>query len=225
MSSARPRAGAEEPVEPGERLVDGVDQRRLVAVERLDAEHHAARPGVVDDRREVVAPFGVRRSPLVRSEQAGPAGGGVEGPAHGRGADAGGQVDARPEVVLGGGDGLGHRSRPGRARGAIAPTTYGDRPVRSTGRHRPRRAEVAALLERKLDGVEAERGDRGRAGRARFASVSGEAQTQVLMPMARTTAPSQRGMGGGRRGPADEGASRPTRSISRSDQRSCQASG
>jgi hypothetical protein len=36
-----------------ERLLDGVDEARLVAVERLDAQHHAAFAGVVRERREM----------------------------------------------------------------------------------------------------------------------------------------------------------------------------
>ncbi len=117
-------------VERLEGLVDGVDQRGLVAVERLDADRDAAFARVVDDGCEVLR-ASRRTPPRARSARhpPDPAGGGVERPAHRSGADGRGQVDARPQVVLGRGHRGGIASRPGRAPGAIAPTTYGVRPV------------------------------------------------------------------------------------------------
>ena len=82
-------------------------------------------------------------------------------------------------------------------------------------------AEVADLLEGQLDRVEPEARRSWSSSGSIVASVRGEAQTQVLMPMARTTAPSRQRWTG-----------RPAtvttvtgRSISARTQRSCQASG
>ena len=55
-----------------QRLVDGVDQRGLVAVERLDPDPDTARRGVRDDGCEVGPPLVVRRRTCVSVEPPGP---------------------------------------------------------------------------------------------------------------------------------------------------------
>ena len=218
-----PEARPEQRPEGRQPLVDGVDQRGLVAVQRLDADHHARRGGLLDDRREVPAQLVVRRVPLVVGHPPGPPGRGVERPADPGGADRGGQVDARAQVVLGGRDG----ARVG-----------GDQVA--SGRHRTddvRREAGVADHRRGALGVEVAglssgsstaskpRSATWRSRSGRFASVSGEVQTQVLMPMARTAAPSGE-EGRCRRRPGD-GVTSPGR-PDRDGQgiwRSCQTSG
>ncbi len=154
----QPEVRPEQRPEGGQPLVDGVDQRGLVAVQRLDADHHVGRGGPLDHRREVRAELVVRRVPLVVGHPPGPAGRGVERPADPGGADRGGQLDARVQVVLGGRDGgrVGgdqvasgrHRADDVRREAGVADHLRGALGV-----------EVAGLLEGELDGVEAERCD------------------------------------------------------------------
>ena len=93
----QPERVAQQAVEPGQRLLDGVDQRRLVAVERLDPDRDPGGRGVVDHGREVAAPLGVGLPALGVVHPPDPAGLGVERAAHARRPDAGGEVDARSE--------------------------------------------------------------------------------------------------------------------------------
>ena len=234
MSSASPRPAPSSGPSAGQGLVDGVDQRGLVAVERLDAEPHAARERRARRRARGARAVVVRRRPLVGVHPPDPAGGGVERAAHrrrrrsrrrGRRRRAGSPAWRRRRR---------RSSRPGRGPGAIAPTTYGVRPVlgehrRDAPRGRGRRRSRAAARPRRSPRSAIRREQVGQ-----VASVSGEVQTQVLTPMRRTGG-SFRGMqrwSGVVVGRAGRRVTRPTDAAAggavRPDQgiwRSCQTSG
>ena len=128
-------------------------------------EPDALRDRVVDHRCEVRAEVLVRRPPLVGVHAPDAAGRGVERAADRARADAGGEVDAGAEVVLGGGDA-------GRA-DEVASRRHGSHDARrqaGLGEHvgHDGDGEVAGVLQRELHGVEAHVGDPSQpVGRAR----------------------------------------------------------
>ena len=102
-----PAPGSEQRPERLERLLDGVEDAGLVAVQRLDGDGHVGRHGVLDDRREVLAQLVVHRGPLAVGHPPGAAhrrvGGAADDPCAHRRRD----VDAVPQVVLGAAHGGG----------------------------------------------------------------------------------------------------------------------